>query len=426
MRTLANWFFSVKIKGVQSQLCLNLSWKNRKNTHKVAKYCSGEQNLIDLSLADDIYKATVHHLKMVMVKTLNCPQPQPHIHPLWLSKELSSQISRSPVKSIQVQAATFCVCTKQQLLLERMVNLKGYNDSPVENLGSCSVYLYHGKQTYKVSFEVTDSKGHMILGRQQALLMGYVSFSEIQQPVFKAKVETSIKTITDKPAKPLAEPVIPVVQECTDKKITIGGKTHPLPTTKEYLLKEYSDMFKGIGTLPGGSYYIKVKEDYKPVRHPPCQVAVSLKPAYKAELKRLVQLGVTKEVQDHTEWIDSIVLVKKPDGSLRLCLDPKDLNKAVKCNQWYNKTIDDVLPELANSEYFSLLNAKSGYWLTNFNTPWPWGKYYWVCLPFGLTLAGDVFQLRLGRDLKSVPSTTGITDDVLCHGNAEIPHDAVV
>ena len=66
------------------------------------------------------FTATVNHLKMVIVKTLNCPLPQPHIHPLWLSKELSSQISRSPVKSIQLQAATFYLCTKQQLLLERI------------------------------------------------------------------------------------------------------------------------------------------------------------------------------------------------------------------------------------------------------------------------------------------------------------------
>ena len=47
-----------------------------------------------------------------------------------------------------------------------------------------------------------------------------------------------------------------------------------------------------------------------------------------------------KEVQEYTEWINSIVPVKKPNGSLRLCLDPKDLNKAVKGNQWYNRTVD--------------------------------------------------------------------------------------
>ena len=57
--------------------------------------------------------------------------------------------------------------------------------------------------------------------------------------------------------------------------------------------------------------------------------------------------------------------------------------------------------------------------LTTFITPW--GKYRWLRLPFGLTVAGDVFQERLDRVLKSVPST-----DVLCHGNAEILHAAAV
>ena len=33
--------------------------------------------------------------------------------------------------------------------------------------------------------------------------------------------------------------------------VTINGKTHPLPTTKEYILHEYADVFKGVGTLPG-------------------------------------------------------------------------------------------------------------------------------------------------------------------------------
>ena len=40
---------------------------------------------------------------------------------------------------------------------------------------------------------------------------------------------------------------------------TINGKTHPLLTTKEYILHEYADVFKGVGTLPGGPYHIKLK-----------------------------------------------------------------------------------------------------------------------------------------------------------------------
>ena len=67
--------------------------------------------------------------------------------------------------------------------------------------------------------------------------------------------------------------------------------------------------------------------------------------AYKAELDRLVKEGIITKVHEHTEWINSIVPVMKEDGSLRLCLDPKDLNKAIKRNQWYARTIDDILPE---------------------------------------------------------------------------------
>ena len=123
-----------------------------------------------------------------------------------------------------------------------------------------------------------------------------------------------------------------MVQRCSQEKITINGKTYLLPTTKDYLLQEYADVFQGIGTLPVGPYRIQLKEGYKPVQHPPRKVAVSLKSPYKAELKRLTQLGVIKEVREHNEWINSIVPVKKPDGSLRLCLDSKDVNQAIKRN----------------------------------------------------------------------------------------------
>ena len=74
--------------------------------------------------------------------------------------------------------------------------------------------------------------------------------------------------------------------------ITINGKTHPLPTTKEYILHEYADVFKGVGTLPGGPYHIKLKDSHKPVQHPPRSVPLGMQSAYKAELDRLVKEGI--------------------------------------------------------------------------------------------------------------------------------------
>ena len=62
-----------------------------------------------------------------------------------------------------------------------------------------------------------------------------------------------------------------------------------------------------------------------------------------------------------TEWVNSIVPVSKPDGTIMLCLDPKDLNKATGRNQWYSRAIDDILLELEHSNYYTLNNATSGF-----------------------------------------------------------------
>ena len=104
------------------------------------------------------------------------------------------------------------------------------------------------------------------------------------------------------------EPKCAQVSWCKSS-ITINGKTHPLPTTKEYILHEYADVFKGVGTLPGGPYHIELKD--------------CMQSAYNSER------GHHHRSAQHTEWINSIVPVMKEDGSLRLCLDPKDLNKAI-------------------------------------------------------------------------------------------------
>ena len=97
-----------------------------------------------------------------------------------------------------------------------------------------------------------------------------------------------------------------------------------MPTTKECILREYADIFKGVGTLPGGPYSIRLKQNYTALQHPPRSVPHGLQEAYKAELQRLVKEGIIVEVHLDTEWLKSIVIVVKEDGSLRLWLDPKD------------------------------------------------------------------------------------------------------
>ena len=83
--------------------------------------------------------------------------------------------------------------------------------------------------------------------------------------------------------------------------------------------------------------------------------------AYRAELDRLLVEGIIAEVHEHTKWVNSIVIVPNLYGTTRLCLDSKDLNKAVKRNQWYSRTMDDILPELAYLRYYTINGATSGF-----------------------------------------------------------------
>ena len=121
-----------------------------------------------------------------------------------------------------------------------------------------------------------------------------------------------------KQSKQTAEPVVPQIKWNADS-IELNGKVQKLPITKDYMLREYIDIFKGIGTLPGGPYHIRLKEQYRLVQRPPWSVPVAMQSAYRAELNRLVNEGIITEVKEHIEWINSIVPVMKSNGSQFSC-----------------------------------------------------------------------------------------------------------
>ena len=63
-----------------------------------------------------------------------------------------------------------------------------------------------------------------------------------------------------------------------------------------------------------------------------------------------------------TERVSNITAVWKPDKKqVRICLDPRDLNKAIRRNHFYMPTINDVLPKLKGAKNFCLLDAKDGF-----------------------------------------------------------------
>lgn len=99
-----------------------------------------------------------------------------------------------------------------------------------------------------------------------------------------------------------------------------------------------------------------------------------------------------REVNEPSEWVSSLIVVEKPNGKLRICIDPVHLNKALKRSHYPLPVIEDVLPELSNGKVFSKAVLKDGFLhigpddesslLTTFQTSWR--RHCWKRMLFGI------------------------------------------
>ena len=108
------------------------------------------------------------------------------------------------------------------------------------------------------------------------------------------------------------------------------------------------------------------------------------------------------------------------------------MGDAIKRPHYPNKTLEDILPDLADAKVFSKFYACSGYWsivlshkaslLTTFQTPF--GRYRFLRLPYGLRMAQDEFIKKMDQCLKDLPGVKTIVDDIVVFGKDGASHDA--
>ena len=201
-------------------------------------------------------------------------------------------------------------------------------------------------------------------------------------------------------------------------------------TNCDQLLEEFSDVFKGQGCL-SHEYHIQLKPGVKPVVHAARKIPVSLRDKVKREIEQMEKLNIIRIVDEPTEWVNSMVVVPKPSGEVRICLDSRDSNFAVKREHYQMPTLDETTSQLAGAKYFTVLDATAGYWnvplskeasiLTTFQTPF--GRFCYLRMPFGICSAQEVFQNRMDRVFGELPGVHVIVDDILVSGSTREDHD---
>ena len=197
------------------------------------------------------------------------------------------------------------------------------------------------------------------------------------------------------------------------------------------LTNSYPNQFDRIGHFKS-DYHIVLKPDHHPMIHAPRKCPIHLRDDIEEELKTIESQGIIRKVSEPPEWVSSIVYIRKKIGKLRLCLDPKDLNRTIMRCHYKTPTMEELAHKLSGAQHFSKLDAKNGYWsilldaesqlLTIFHSPF--GRFCFRRIPFGLVMSQDVFMHRMDMILEKCPGIIGLIDDVIFYGKTKEEHDS--
>ena len=197
-------------------------------------------------------------------------------------------------------------------------------------------------------------------------------------------------------------------------------------------LDKYPELRKTTGTLPG-TYSIKIDPTVTPVVHGPRRQPKALSAKIRTKLKEMEADGHITKVTEPTDWVSSMVTVVR-NGKLRICSDPKDLNKAIRREHYPIPTVEEVVASMPGAKVFSKIDAKSGFLqikldyesslLTTFNSPI--GRYRWLRLPFGIKSAPEIYQRIMDEMLEDIDGARAIMDDILIAGKTPQEHDRIM
>ena len=233
------------------------------------------------------------------------------------------------------------------------------SDTPLPLLGTLST-------TIKSSSNSTTTRLHVVKGN-----MGNLLSYDTAQKLGSITISVNTTTVTD-----------------VNKK------------SPESLQEEFECLFGGIGRLRNKIVELHVDPDIAHRQQPHRRIPFHVRGDVEKELERLERLDIIERVEGPTPWISPIVFVPKKSGEVRICVDMREANKAVKREKHLMPTIDDLIADLNGATHLSTRDLSSGYhqlelapesrFVTTFSTHVGLKRY--KRLPFAIYAASEIFQ----------------------------------
>ncbi|CAI6350058.1 unnamed protein product [Macrosiphum euphorbiae] len=199
---------------------------------------------------------------------------------------------------------------------------------------------------------------------------------------------------------------------------------------KDIFVQKNIDIFTGLGKFPE-KINIKLKNNAVPISVPPRRVPYKIINNLKEALDNMAKQQVIIKCNKPSEWQSPIIVVEKPDKSLRICLDPREINKSIVREMYQIPTLEQIKLKLSNKNIFTVLDLKDGFYhceldeesqqLCCFSTPF--GCYKFLRLPFGLSAAPEKFQEITTKYFGNIENVNVYFDDILIAGETLEEHD---
>ena len=197
----------------------------------------------------------------------------------------------------------------------------------------------------------------------------------------------------------------------------------------EELKKKYKDVLQDV---PGRTTLVQhdiPTGDAVPTRLPPYQLAHHLQEVLREEIRTLLDQGIIR--RSKSPGAAPLVLMKKKDGTRRMCVDYRKLNKVPVNDPYPLPNIEELIANFGSSRFITTLDLAKGYYQVPV-TPkhqektafvMPYGKYEFVTMPFGLISAPSTFQRLMDEVLDGLHEFTVVyLDDILIHSQTWDQH----